>query len=351
MFKFKFGFFATKDIGIDLGTANTLIYIKDKGIVLNEPSVIARDNKRGVTIAVGHEAKNMMGKSPAHIDVVRPLKDGVISDFDRAADMLKAFLDQAVSDNKLKNYRAVVGVPSGVTEVEKRAVEQIVRGMGATEVYVLDEPMAAAIGAGLDVDSSTACMIADIGGGTTDIAIIALGGIVVSTSIRNAGDKFSEAIIQYMRKRHALLIGEKTAEELKINIGTACLDVDENGDDVIVTMEARGRDIISVLPRILEVSNVDIMAALQESVDMIIDGIKNTIELAPPEIAADIASNGMILSGGGGNIHNLDKMIEKRTGIKAVVADNYYEAVAEGTGLSLNDVEKLKIYASSVVRR
>ncbi|MDD6042517.1 MAG: rod shape-determining protein [Eubacteriaceae bacterium] len=351
MFNFKFNLFSAKDIGIDLGTANTLIYIKDKGIVLNEPSVIARDNKRGITIACGSDAKEMIGKAPAHIDVVRPLKDGVISDFDRAADMLKAFLEKAVSDNKIKNYRAVVGVPSGVTEVEKRAVEQIVRGMGATEVYVLEEPMAAAIGSGLDVDSSTACMIADIGGGTTDIAIIALGGIVASTSIRNAGDKFNEAIIQYMRKRHGLLIGERTAEDLKVNIGSACLDLDENGDEIIITMEARGRDIISGLPKILEVTNRDIMAALEESVDMIIDGIKNTIELAPPEIAADIASNGMVLSGGGGNIHNLDVMIEKRTGIKAVVADNYFEAVAEGTGKSLDDIEKLKIYASSIVRR
>lgn len=351
MFKFKFGFMSAKDIGIDLGTANTLIFVKDKGIVLNEPSVIARDNRRDITLAVGFEAKDMIGKAPAHIDVVRPLKDGVISDFDRAADMLKKFLEKAVSDNKIKNFRAVVGVPSGVTEVEKRAVEQIVRGMGATEVYVLEEPMAAAIGAGLDVDSSTACMIADIGGGTTDIAIIALGGIVTSTSIRNAGDRFNEAIIQYMRKRHSLLIGEKTAEELKINIGTACLDVDENGDDIIVTMQARGRDIISGLPKILEVTNSDIMIALEESVDMIVDGIKNTIELAPPEIAADIASNGLVLSGGGGNIHNLDKVIEKRTGMKAHVCENYYEAVAEGTGKSLEDIEKLKVYASSIVRR
>ena len=343
--------FKAKDMGIDLGTANTLIYVKDSGIILNEPSVIAVENRGGKTLAVGLRAKEMLGKAPQSISVVRPLQDGVISDFDRTADMLKSFIETALKAKKIRNFRVVVGVPSGVTEVEKRAVSEVVRQLGATEVFILEEPMAAAIGAGMDVDGTTGCMIADIGGGTTDIAIIALGGIVCSTYIRHAGDKINDAIIQYMRKRHALLIGEKTAEELKINIGTACLDVDENGDDVIVTMEARGRDIISGLPRILEVSNVDIMAALQESVDMIIDGIKNTIELAPPEIAADIASNGMILSGGGGNIHNLDKMIEKRTGIKAVVADNYYEAVAEGTGLSLNDVEKLKIYASSVVRR
>lgn len=346
-----FKFFSAKDMGIDLGTANTLVYIKDSGIVLNEPSVIARDIRRDVTLAVGAEAKEMVGKAPANISVVRPLQDGVISDFDRTADMLKSFIEKAVSANKVKNYRVVVGVPSGVTEVEKRAVEEVVRQMGATEVYILEEPMAAAIGAGLDVDSSTACMIADIGGGTTDIAIIALGGIVASTSIRHAGDKFNEAIIQYMRKRYALLIGDKTAELLKIHVGEACLEVDERGDEIIRSAHASGRDIISGLPKTLEVSNRDIMLALQESVDIVIDGIKATIEMAPPEIAADIAANGLILSGGGGLIHNLGVVIEKRTGMTAKIADNAFEAVATGTGMSLNDIEKLKIYASSIKRR
>ena len=346
-----FGFFSMKDMGIDLGTANTLIYIKENGIVVNEPSVIAKDTRRGVTIAVGADAKDMIGKAPANISVVRPLQDGVISDFDRTADMLKAFIEKAVAANKLKKFRVVVGVPSGVTEVEKRAVEEVVRQMGAVEVYILDEPMAAAIGAGLDVDSSTACMIADIGGGTTDIAIIALGGIVASSSIRYAGDKFNEAIIQYMRKRHALLIGDKTAEYLKINLGTACMDIDDNGDEIIESVSASGRDIISGLPKTIDVTNRDIMAALQESIDLIIDGIKGTIEQAPPEVAADIAAGGMILSGGGGNIRNLNTLIGKRTGIKAVVADNSYEAVALGTGTSLEDIEKLKIYASGIKRR
>ena len=248
-------FLSAKDMGIDLGTANTLIYIKDSGIVLNEPSVIAVDNRRGVTLAVGDEAKAMIGKAPANISVIRPLQDGVISDFDRTADMLSEFIAKAVSANKIKNYRAVVGVPSGVTEVEKRAVEEVVRQMGASEVYILEEPMAAAIGAGLDVDSSTACMIADIGGGTTDIAIVALGGIVASTSIRHAGDKFNDAIIQYVRKRHSLLIGEKTAEKLKIQAGAACLDTDENGDEIIKTVKTSGRDIISGLPKIIDVGS------------------------------------------------------------------------------------------------
>jgi rod shape-determining protein MreB len=340
----------TKDMGIDLGTANTLIYIKDSGIVLNEPSVIAVENRRGITLAVGMEAKNMIGKAPANIDVIRPLQDGVISDFDRTADMLKAFIEKAVSANKVKNFRVVVGVPSGVTEVEKRAVEEVVRQMGAVEVYILEEPMAAAIGAGLDVDSSNACMIADIGGGTSDIAIIALGGIVAATSIRYAGDKFNEAVIQYMRKRHALLIGERTAEQLKIKVGCASIDLDENGDEIIESVKASGRDIISGLPKTIDVTNRDMMMALQESIDIVVDGIRSTIEKAPPEIAADIANTGMMISGGGGLIHNLDKLVEKRTGMKVQTADNAFEAVAAGTGMSLNDIEKLKVYANTIHR-
>lgn len=339
-----------KDMGIDLGTANTLIYIKDSGIVLNEPSVIAVENRRGVTLAVGLDAKKMIGKAPSNISVIRPLQDGVISDFDRTADMLKSFIEKAVEANKVKNFRVVVGVPSGVTEVEKRAVEEVVRQMGATEVYILEEPMAAAIGAGCDVDSSTACMIADIGGGTSDIAIIALGGIVAATSIRYAGDKLNEAVEQYMRKRHALLIGERTAEQLKISVGCAALDIDENGDEVIESVKASGRDIISGLPKTIDVTNRDMMMALQESIDIIVDGVKATIEKAPPEIAADIANNGMMLSGGGGLIRNLDKVIQKRTGMKVTVAENAFEAVAAGTGMSLNDIDKLKIYASTVRR-
>lgn len=244
-----------------------------------------------------------------------------------------------------------MGVPSGVTEVEKRAVEEIVRQMGATEVFILEEPMAAAIGAGMPVDGTNGCMIADIGGGTTDVAIIALGGVVTSTSIRHAGDKMNEAIIQYMRKRHALLIGERTAEELKINIGCACLDEDEDGNEVIVSMDARGRDIISGLPKTLSVTNKDMMIALQESLDIIIDAIKTTIEKAPPEIAADIAERGMLLSGGGGKIYNLDKLIKKRTDMDVKVADNAFEAVAVGTGMSLDDIEKLKIYAQNGKKR
>ena len=343
--------FKAKDMGIDLGTANTLIFIKGSGIVLNEPSVIAVENRDGKTLAVGHAAKAMLGKAPASISVVRPLQDGVISDFDKTADMLKSFLETALKVKRIRNFRVVVGVPSGVTEVEKRAVEEIVRQMGATEVFILEEPMAAAIGAGMPVDGTNGCMIADIGGGTTDVAIIALGGVVTSTSIRHAGDKMNEAIIQYMRKRHALLIGEHTAEALKINIGCACMDEDENGNEIIQTMSARGRDIISGLPKTLTVTNKDMMIALQESLDIIVDAVKTTIEKAPPEIAADIAERGMMLSGGGGKIHNLDKLITKRTEMSVAVADNAFEAVAVGTGMSLEDIEKLKVYAQNGKKR
>lgn len=343
--------FKAKDMGIDLGTANTLIYVKDSGIILNEPSVIAVENRSGKTLAVGFNAKEMLGKAPHNISVVRPLQDGVISDFDRTADMLKNFLETALRARKIRNFRVVVGVPSGVTEVEKRAVSEVVRQLGASEVFILEEPMAAAIGAGMDVDGTTGCLIADIGGGTTDVAIIALGGIVCSTSIRHAGDKINEAIIQYMRKRHSLLIGERTAENLKVNIGCACMDVDEKGNEIIKTMNARGRDIISGLPKTLEVTNKDMMIALQESMDIIVDAIKGTIEKAPPEIAADIADRGMILSGGGGMIYNLDKLIKKRTGMEVSIAENAFEAVALGAGKSLEDIEKLKIYAQNGRKR
>lgn len=344
-------FFKAKDVGIDLGTANTLIYVKDSGIVLNEPSVIAVDSDTSKILAVGADAKAMLGKAPRNISVVRPLQDGVISDFDKTADMLKTFIERAMEQKKMRNYRVAVGVPTGVTEVEKRAVEEVVRQMGASEVYILEEPMAAAIGAGLPVDGTTGCMIADIGGGTTDVAIIALGGVVASTSIRHAGDKFNEAIVQYIRKRHALLIGDKTAEELKINLGCACMDEDEFGNEIIKTMNARGRDIISGLPKTLEITNKDMMIALQESMDIVVDAVKATIEKAPPEIAADIAENGMMLSGGGAKIYNLDKLIKKKTDMDVAIAENAFEAVALGTGKGLEDVEKLKVYTRKSKRR
>lgn len=346
-----FGF--TKDMGIDLGTANTLIYVQDKGIVVNEPSVIARDNYSKKIIAVGFEAKKMLGKAPESISVVRPLQDGVISDFDMTAEMLRAFINRALAKSKVKanKLRVVVGVPTGITEVEKRAVEEVTRAMGAKEVYILEEPMAAAIGSGLKVDEPMGCMVVDIGGGTTDIAIIALGGIVASTSIRHAGDKFNEAIVAYMRRTYSLYIGERTAEDLKINIGCALVEHGEDGREVLEYREARGRDLVTGLPKVIQVTSKDLYYALEESVEMVVDGIKSTMEKAPPEIAADITINGLVLSGGGGMIKGLDKLIEEQTGMHVEVAENAFEAVALGTGISLKDVESLKRYASNKVHQ
>jgi len=339
-----FSFF-TKDMGIDLGTANTLIYLKGRGIVINEPSVIAVEAANGKLIATGIRAKEMIGKAPSSIRVVSPLQDGVISDFDMTADMLKDFICKALAEKaRTSKLRVVVGVPSGVTEVEKRAVEEVVRQMGGKEVYVMEEPMAAAIGADLAVDDPVGCMIADIGGGTSDIAIIALGGIVTSTSLRHAGDKFDEAIIQYMRRKYNLLIGNKTAEELKVNIGCAIVDVDDEGFEVIRTMDAKGRDIVTGLPKTVSVRSRDMQDALEEPIEIVIEGIKATLENSPPELAADIVTNGLVLSGGGGLIANLDKLIEMRTGMHVRVAENAFEAVAIGTGKSLSNIEKLKHY-------
>lgn len=343
-----FGF--SRDMGIDLGTANTLIYVKDKGIVLNEPSVIAYDKRTSKIIAIGSKAKSMFGKAPANIVVVRPLRDGVISDFDMCAEMLERFIRLATGDKKMSGYRVAVGVPSGVTEVEKLAVEEVILALGAKDVYVLDEPTAAALGAGADIDSSTACMIADIGGGTSDIAILALGGIVVSTSLRYAGDKFNEAIIQYIRKKKGIFIGEQTAEELKINVGSAYIELDDEGREIIRSMDARGRDLVSGLPKTFKVTNKDMESALHESMEMIVDAIKSTVEKAPPEIAADIAEHGMMLAGGGSMIENLDRLITDKTGLIVTMAENPYEAVAIGTGHSLEDIQKLEVYAKDSKR-
>lgn len=343
-----FGF--TRDMGIDLGTANTLIYVKDKGVVVNEPSVIAYDKRSSKIIAIGTEAKNMLGKAPNNIIVVRPLRDGVISDFDMAAEMLQRFIGMATGDKKMNGYRVAAGVPSGVTEVEKLAVEEVILALGAKDVYILDEPTAAAIGAGADIDSSTACMVADIGGGTSDIAVLALGGIVVSTSLRYAGDKFNEAIIQYIRKKKGIYIGEKTAEELKINVGSAYVELDNNGKEIIKSMDARGRDLVSGLPKTFKVTNKDMEVALHESMEMIVDAIKSTIEKAPPEVAADIAEHGIMLAGGGSMIENLDTLITDKTGMIVTMAENPYEAVAIGTGKSLEDIAKLEVYAKDSKR-
>lgn len=329
-----------QDIGIDLGTANTLVYIKGKGIVLDEASVIAYNNNTKKIIAVGNEAKNMIGAAPPHINVVRPLQEGVISDFGMTSMMLKYFLQRVIPTSSFfTSVRVVIGVPSGVTEVEKRAVEEVTRQMGAKEVFIMEEPMAAAIGVGLEVDSPTGCMITDIGGGTSDIAIISLGGIVTSTSLRKAGDKMNEAIINHIRKTYGLLIGEKMAEKAKIAIG--CAFIDESDPDWILRSNISGRDLATGLPKTIEVSSKDICAALEELVQEIVDGVKATLENAPPELAADIINTGMVLAGGGSLLRGLDILIERETGISTMIAENASEAVAMGTGLSLQNMDTI----------
>lgn len=331
-----------QDIGIDLGTANTLIYVKGKGIVLNEPSVVAVDHQTKSVLATGKAAKEMIGRAPNSIDVVRPLEDGVISDFGMTQVMLKEFIRRVLKNSMFTRIRIVVGVPSGVTEVEKRAVEEVTRQMGAKDVFILDEPMAAAIGAGLIVDNAEGCMIADIGGGTSDIAIISLGGIVTSTSLRFAGDKMNDAIIIYMRKNYNLMVGVKTAEDAKIKIGCAWLD--KNDPDYIKTYAMKGRDLITGLPRTIDITSVDIMKALEEPVNIIIEGIKSTLEKAPPELSADIIVSGLTMAGGGALLRGFDRLIEEATGMKIIIPDNALEAVALGTGKSLEAIDKIQKY-------
>lgn len=340
----------TQDIGIDLGTANTLVYIKNKGIVLDEPSVIAADERTKKVIAVGKEAKEMIGRTPANIRVVRPLQDGVISDLEMAQEMLRVFLHKVLPDRALfKSVRIVVGVPSGVTGVEKRAVEEVARQMGARDVYILDESMAAAIGVGIPVEDASGHMIADIGGGTSDISIIALGGIVNSTSLRDAGDEMNEAIVNYMRRTYNLLVGESTAEQIKIQVGAAMLRPEHPEDDQ--RMNAKGRDVLTGLPKTVEIRTRDVVYALEEPLRILLDGIKHTLEQAPPELAADIVQSGITLAGGGALLRNLDVLISLETGLDVSVAENALTAVAYGTGKSLENVSLLKRTAMAEGRK
>ncbi|MBQ2270209.1 MAG: rod shape-determining protein, partial [Firmicutes bacterium] len=287
----------------------------------------------------------MLGRAPGNIQVVRPLKDGVISDFVMAQTMLKEFIKKTqIKSGAFSSLRVVIGVPSGVTEVEKRAVDSVVREMGAKDVFILTEPMAAAIGANLAVDDARGCMICDIGGGTSDVAVIALGGIVTSVSLRCAGDKMDEAIVAYVRKTYNLMIGDKTAEEIKKTVGVVEPSV-LTEPNAVTEMQARGRDIITGLPKTVTVRALDIMEALKEPIGMIMDAIKSTLEQTPPELAADIVNSGLVLAGGGALLKGLDRLIENQTGMKVIIADNALEAVAEGTGRSLESVEKIKRYA------
>ena len=334
--------FAT-EVGIDLGTANVLVYIKGKGIVLNEPSVVAINKDTDEILAVGEEARQMLGRTPANIVAVRPLRDGVISDYDITERMLKHFIRKTCGSGRIFKPKIMVCVPSGVTEVEKRAVREAATQAGGKDVYLMEEPVAAAIGAGIDISKPDGVMVIDIGGGTTDIAVISLGGIVASTSVKIAGDKFDEAIIKYMRKEHKLYIGERTAEELKLTIGTAF------PRDEVVTKECRGRDLVTGLPKSVEVTSDEMMDALEEPLHAICEAVHNVLEITPPELAADISNSGIIITGGGALLCGIDKRIEDRTAIKVVVAEDPKSCVAVGTGKSLDILEKLE--SSSLNRR
>ncbi len=326
-----------KEMGIDLGTANTLVYMKGKGIVVREPSVVAISNTTNEVHAVGLEAKQMIGRTPGNIIAIRPLRDGVIADYDITEKMLRYFIKRAYPNTSPFNGpRVIIGVPCGVTEVERRAVIDAAVSAGAKDALVIEEPMAAAIGAGLPVAEATGSMVVDIGGGTTEIAVISLGGIVTSKSIRVGGDEMDEAIVNFIRKEYNLLVGERTAEEIKIAIGS----VYEGGGEV--EMEVTGRNLLTGLPKTMKITSVEIRQALREPINAIIEGIKSTLEKTPPELSSDIMLLGIMLTGGGALLKNLDRLISKETGMPVHIAQEPLDCVAIGTGRALEDFDKLK---------
>ncbi len=337
----------SKDIGIDLGTANTLVYVKDKGIVINEPSVVAVNKNTGQILAIGKKAQKMVGKTPSHIVATRPLVDGVVSDFETTEQMLKYFIDRVHQDSFtfLPRPRVVIGIPSGVTEVEKRAVIDAATNAGAREVYLIDEPMAAAIGSRIPVQDAEGNMIVDIGGGTTEIAVLSLGGIVSSKSLRVAGDGMNEDIIKFSRDKFNLLIGERTAENVKIAIGSSHVE------DRELRMKIRGRDLVSGLPKEVQITSSQTREAMSRSIKLIINAIKATIEETPPELVGDIMSRGIALAGGGTLIRGLDKLITEQTEMPVKRVDDPLTAVVRGTGIVLEDIENLKEILSEVPNR
>ena len=326
----------SNDIGIDLGTANTLVYVKDRGIVLREPSVVAVQAGTKRILAVGEEAKRMLGRTPGNIVAIRPMKAGVIADFEITEAMLRYFIKKVHNRRKMVRPRIIIAVPSDITEVEKRAVKDSATRAGAREVFLIEEPMAAAIGVGLPVQEPAGNMIVDIGGGTTEVALISLAGIVFSRSVRVGGDELDECIVQYMKRVYNLMIGERTAEEIKIKIGSAYPVGEET------TMEIKGRDLVAGLPKTLTITSEEIREALQEPVSSIIEAIRITLERCPPELSADLVDRGMILAGGGSLLTGIDKLIAEQTGLPVHVADDPLSAVAEGTGVVLNELNFLR---------
>jgi len=340
-----------RDIGIDLGTANTLVYVRNKGVVLKEPSVVAIQRGTGEVLAVGEEAKKMIGRTPGNIIAVRPLKDGVIADFDITQTMLREFIKAAISRNFLIRPRVVIGVPSGVTPVEARAVREAAFQAGAKEAYLIEEPMAAAIGAGLPVSEPTGNMIVDIGGGTTEVAVISLGGIVTSRSVRVGGDEMDEAIAQYIKRTYNLMIGESTAEEIKIEIGAAYFgDTEEDEERKKRLYPVRGRDLVTGLPKTVEISAVEIKEALTETVAAILEAIRVCLERTPPELAADLMDRGIVMAGGGALLWGLDRLVSKETGMPVHLAEDPLTVVAVGTGKALENIDILKKTSLSTSR-
>lgn len=334
----------SKDIGIDLGTASILVYVKGKGVVLREPSVVAIDKNTGKLLKVGTEAQQMLGRTPGNIVAIRPLREGVISDYDMTERMLKEFI-RKVTSFRLFKPRIVICVPSGITEVEERAVIDAGIQAGARRVYLIEEPVAAAIGAGIDIAKPDGHMVVDIGGGTSDIAVISLSGVVESVSIKVAGDQFNEAVVKYMRRKHNLLIGERTAEEMKMSIGCVFPPEEE------MTMEIKGRCLLTGLPKLITVTSTEMMDAFEEPVERIMEAVHQVLERTPPELVADISSNGIVMTGGGSLIRGFDKLVTARTGIHTVVAENAIQCVAEGTGKSLESVGEMKDGTMNLSRR
>ena len=331
----------SRDMGIDLGTANTLVQVKGKGIVMREPSVVAIRSDTKHVLAVGEEAKRMIGRTPGNIVAIRPMKDGVIADFDVTQEMLRYFIKKATSGFSPFHPRVVVCVPSGVTEVEKRAVDEATRSAGAKEAYLIEEPMAAAIGAGLPVQEPTGSMVVDIGGGTSEVAIISLGGIVTSRSIRIGGNKMDEAIVSHIKKEYNLMIGERTSEEIKITIGSAYPREQEE------FMDIRGRDLITGLPKTLKISSTEVLESLREPISGIIEAIKLTLEKTPPELASDVMDKGIMLTGGGALLHGMEQLVREETGMPVSIADNPLDCVVIGAGRVIEELETLKMVAIS----
>ncbi len=340
MFRRLFDFFSN-DIGIDLGTANSLVYVKDRGIVLREPSVVAIQTGTNRVLAVGGEAKRMLGRTPGNITAIRPMKDGVIADFEITEAMLRYFIRKVQGQRGMVKPRIIISVPSGITEVEKRAVKDSAIHAGAREVYLIEEPMAAAIGVGLPVQEPAGNMIVDIGGGTTEVALISLAGIVFSRSVRIGGDELDESIIQYMKRVYNLMVGERTAEQIKITIGSAYPLQEETSIDV------KGRDLVAGLPKTMTLTSEEVREALHEPVSAIVEAIRFTLERCPPELSADLVDRGIVLAGGGALLRGMDKLISEQTGLPVHVADDPLSAVAEGTGMVLSELKFLRKVASS----